>query len=193
MKTAASKCQHIIDDGFVELDRERCLEQCRLWPAVRVAESELLRTIVRKLDARCLENEGKLTPEIEDSMRRSLILAQFAFFMTGIGHNLHTIQNCLSNYESAIQEQDDPKSWSVLLCLLACSIRPGEAAALREGVSRRATGALESVLLARFDCLDAVELSVAYEGLRSPALSDDKGDGGARLADKMRSERGFRV
>lgn len=28
-------------------------------------------------------------------MRRSLILAQFAFFMTGIGHNLHTIQNCL--------------------------------------------------------------------------------------------------
>ena len=45
MKTAASKCQHIIDDGFVELDRERCPEQCRLWPAVRVAESELLRLI----------------------------------------------------------------------------------------------------------------------------------------------------
>ena len=43
MKTAASKCQHIIDDGFVELDHKRCLEQCRLWRADRVAESELLR------------------------------------------------------------------------------------------------------------------------------------------------------
>ena len=53
------------------------------------------RTIVRKLDARCLENEGKLHPEIADSMRTSLILAQFAFFMTGIGHNLHTIHNAL--------------------------------------------------------------------------------------------------
>ena len=65
-----------------------------------------------------------------------------------------------------------------------------------EGIPKSATGALESVLLSRFDSLDAVELSVAYEGLRSAALSDDGGDtgrGGARLADKMRSERGFRV
>ena len=51
------------------------------------------RTIVRKLDVRCLENETKLHSEIEEAMRRSMILAQFAFFMTGIGHNLHTIQN----------------------------------------------------------------------------------------------------
>ena len=65
-----------------------------------------------------------------------------------------------------------------------------------EGIPKSATGALESVLLSRFDSLDAVELSVAYEGLRSAALSDDGGSagrGGARLADKMRSERGFRV
>ena len=53
------------------------------------------RTIVRKLDERCLENVGKLHSEIEDSMRRSVILAQFAFFMTGIGHNIHTVQNGL--------------------------------------------------------------------------------------------------
>ena len=97
------------------------------------------------------------------------------------------------NYESDIQETDDPKSWSVLLCLLACSIRPEEAAK-RERVPRSATGALESVLLSRFDSLDAMELSVAYEGLRSAALSDDGGGkGGTRLAEKMRSERGFRV
>ena len=54
---------------------------------------------------------------------------------------------------------------------------------------------LESVLVSRFDSLDAVELSVAYEGLRSAALSDGEGGGrgGTRLAEKMRSERGFRV
>ena len=100
------------------------------------------------------------------------------------------------SYESDIREQEDPKSWSVLLCLLACSVRPEEAAAVGRGVPRSATGALESVLLSRFDSLDAVELSVAYEGLRSAALSHDGGGtgrGGARLADKMRSERGFRV
>ena len=45
-ETAASKCQHIIDDGFVELNQKRCLEQCRLWPAIRVAESEILRLVI---------------------------------------------------------------------------------------------------------------------------------------------------
>ena len=97
------------------------------------------------------------------------------------------------SYESDIREQEDPKSWSVLLCLLACSVRPEEAAAaVGRAVPRSATGALESVLLSRFDSMDAVELSVAREGLRSAALSDDGGGGGgARLAEKMMSERGL--
>ena len=96
------------------------------------------------------------------------------------------------SYESDIREQEDPKSWSVLLCLLACSVRPEEAAAVGRAVPRSATGALESVLLSRFDSMDAVELSVAREGLRSGALSDDGGrGGGARLAEKMMSERGL--
>ena len=97
------------------------------------------------------------------------------------------------SYESDIREQEDPKSWSVLLCLLACSVRPEEAAAVGRAVPRSATGALESVLLSRFDSMDAVELSVAREGLRSAALSDDGGGGGggSRLAEKMMSERGL--
>ena len=96
------------------------------------------------------------------------------------------------SYESDIREQEDPKSWSVLLCLLAYSVRPEEAAAaVGRAVPRSATGALESVLLSRFDSMDAVELSVAREGLRSAALSDDSGGGGGvRLAEKMQSERG---
>ena len=98
----------------------------------------------------------------------------------------------IRKYESDVREQDDPKSWSVLLCLLACSIRPEEAAMI-EAIPKSATCALESVLLSRFDSMDAVELSVAREGLRSAALSDDGGRGGvgARLAEKMQSERGF--
>ena len=37
------------------------------------------------------------------------------------------------SYESDIREQEDPKSWSVLLCLLACFVRPEEAAAVGRG------------------------------------------------------------
>jgi hypothetical protein len=81
--TTCSKCEQLAEEGIREIEEEFCLEHCRQWSVDRIRESDLLRLLIGKLDAKCVLKED-LCGDREESLRAAIILAQFQFGMRGL-------------------------------------------------------------------------------------------------------------
>jgi hypothetical protein len=52
-ETMCLKCERLAEEGIREIDEEFCLEHCRQWSVDRIRESDLLRLLMIKIEAKC--------------------------------------------------------------------------------------------------------------------------------------------